>query len=149
MAEHGRKLLPVTIRVNCPDPAVVPAGAIDIAAGAGRIVAGAVTEKLMELERANPFDTVMGKDPWATASENGMMAVRYGGGFGIAIVDGGRTNDVGRGEPFQFTTDPPFTKFVPFTISVNPAGLQSGAVRDGGADADNIAANEVIVGVGG
>jgi hypothetical protein len=63
MTEHGTKLLPVTIRVNCPDPAVAPAGVSDTAAGARKFMAGAVTEKLMELERAKPFDTVMGKDP--------------------------------------------------------------------------------------
>jgi hypothetical protein len=89
MTEHGTKLLPVTVRGNCGEPAVVPAGASNEEVGAGKFVLGAVTEKGMELERAKPFDTVMGKDPWVTASENGMMAVRYGGGFGIAAVAAG------------------------------------------------------------
>jgi len=89
MMEHGKKLLPVTVRGNCGEPAVVPAGASNVAVGAGEFVLGAVTEKGMELERAKPFDTVMGKEPWVTASENGMMAVRYGGGFGIAVVGAG------------------------------------------------------------
>lgn len=89
ITEHGKKLLPVTVRGNCGEPAVAPAGASDVAVGAGKFVLGAVTDNGMELESAKPFDTVMGKDPWATASENGMMAVRYGGGFGIAAVAAG------------------------------------------------------------
>jgi hypothetical protein len=89
MTEHGKKLLPVTVRGNCGEPAVAPAGASDKAVGGGKFVLGAITEKGMELERAEPFDTVMGKDPWVTASENGMMTVRYAGGFGIAVVGAG------------------------------------------------------------
>lgn len=76
MKEHGKKSLPVTVRGNCGEPAVAPAGASNVAAGAGKFVLGAVTEKSMELERAKPFDTVMGKVPGVTASENGMMALR-------------------------------------------------------------------------
>lgn len=45
--------------------------------------------------------------------------------------------------------DPPFTKFVPFTISVKPAVLQSGAVVDGVVDPDKRADTDVIVGGGG
>jgi hypothetical protein len=139
MAEQGKKLLPVTTRLKAPDPTAALAGMSDVADGARKFVVGAVTEKLTELERADPFDTVMGKDPWVTASVYGMMALTC-----VAL-----TNVVGRGEPFQFTTVPPFTKFVPFTISVKPAGLQSGAVGDCVVDPDNSAANEEIVGVGG
>lgn len=90
MTEHGKKLVPVTVSGNCAAPAVVPAGASIVAVGAGKVVpVGVATEKDTELERAKPFDTVMGKDPEATASENGMMAVRYGSGFGIAVVAAG------------------------------------------------------------
>jgi len=77
MTEHGRKLVPVTVSGNCAAPAVVPVGASIVAVGAGKVVpGGVVTEKAIELETAKPFDTVMEKDPWVTASENGMMAVR-------------------------------------------------------------------------
>jgi len=77
MTEHGKKLVPVTVSGNCAAPAVVPVGASIVALGAGKVVPGGVaTEKDIELETAKPFDTVMGKDPWVTASENGMMAVR-------------------------------------------------------------------------
>lgn len=130
MTEQGRKLLPVTMRLNAPDPTAALAGASNVAAGAGKFVVGAVTENGIELETAKPFDTVTGKDPWVTVNENGMTAVRYGGGVGFVDVGAGWTNIVGRGEPFQFTTEPPFTKFVPFTISVKLAGLHSGAVGD-------------------
>ena len=58
-------------------------------AGSGKFVVGAISEKLIGLETAEPFDTVMGILPAAIASENGMMAVRYGGGFGIAAVAAG------------------------------------------------------------
>lgn len=91
------------------------------------------------MERANPFDTVMEKDPWVRASVYEMMALTC-----VAL-----TNVVGRAEPFQFTTEPPFTKFVPFTTSVKLAGLQSVTVGIKVVDPANIAANEVIVGVGG
>ena len=142
MAEHGKKLLPVTLRVNCPDPTAVPVGESNVTAGAGKFVAGAVTEKGSELERAKPFDTVMGKDPWVSASEKGMMAVRYGAGVGFPA---GWTNVVGRGEPFQLTTEPPFTKFVPFTVRVKLAGLHSGVEGNCVVDANK----EVIAGVRG
>ena len=67
-AEHGEKLLPVTARVNCPDPAVALDGAIIVVAGSGRFAAGEVTEKFMELEIAEPFATVMGMDAGFNAS---------------------------------------------------------------------------------
>lgn len=90
MTEHGKKLVPVTVSGNCAAPAVVPAGASIVAVGAGKLVpVGVVTEKDIGLETAKPFETVMGKDPWVTASENGMMAVRYGGGVGFPVVAAG------------------------------------------------------------
>jgi hypothetical protein len=90
MTEHGKKLVPVTVSGNCAAPAVVPAGESIVAVGAGKFVpVGVATEKGNELETAKPFETVMGKDPWVTASENGMMAVRYGGGVGFPVVAAG------------------------------------------------------------
>jgi hypothetical protein len=77
--EHGTKLVPVTFKMNCPDPTVALegfSGAVAWRAGIGKLVVGATSEKLIGLETAEPFDTVMGILPAAVASENGMMAVR-------------------------------------------------------------------------
>ena len=52
------------------------------------------------------------------------------------------TKVVWRGEPFQFTTNPLGTKFVPFIVKVMPAGLQAGVVFDDVVDPDS----DVMVG---
>ena len=82
-------MLPITTRLNAPDPTDALAGMRDVVDGARKFVLGAVTEKLTELERADPFDTVMGKLPCVTVSEIGMRAVRYGGGVGFVGVGAG------------------------------------------------------------
>jgi len=68
MAEQVKKLVPVTTRLNAPDPTAALVGERDLVKGAGSFVPGAVTEKFLELERANPFDTVTVKVPAVTAS---------------------------------------------------------------------------------
>jgi hypothetical protein len=52
------------------------------------------------------------------------------------------TKVVWRGEPFQFTTSPFGTKFVPFTVRMMPAGLQAGVVFEEVVDAES----DVMVG---
>jgi hypothetical protein len=76
---------------------------------------GPVVEKVKGLEFAaeGKFDTEIA----AGASE----AVSGGGIAAVSCVT--LTNVVGRGDPFQLTTEP-LTKFVPFTVRVKPAGLQ-------------------------
>ena len=76
MTEHGRKLPPVTIRFSAPDPTAALAGVSIDAPGMGKFVAGAITGKVIELESAKPFDTVIGKEPGVSAFEDGTMAVR-------------------------------------------------------------------------
>lgn len=117
--EHGTKPLPVTFKVNAAAPAVALAGESDEAIGAGSNDPGAVTEKLTELEMTEPLDTVMAGVPCRTVSEIEIKAV--------SCVE--LTKVVGRGEPFQLTIEP-FTKFVPFTVSVKPVWLHDGVVLD-------------------
>ena len=79
----------------------------------------AETVKEAGAELTPELDTVIDADPAEAISENGMAAVSC-----VAL-----TNAVPRAEPFQSTTEP-FTKFVPFTVRVNPEGLHEGVVFD-------------------
>jgi hypothetical protein len=110
----------------------------------------AETVKGAEFERAPELDTVIEAVPAEAISAAEMRAVRYGGGFGFACVDGGWTNVVARGEPFQSTTEP-FTKFVPFTVRVNPVGLHAGVVFDEVVEDETevIVGGEIVNGIGG
>jgi hypothetical protein len=76
---------------------------------------GAVMEKFKELEFTadGRFDTEIAAGTSEAVSVGRIAAVSC-----IAL-----TNVVGRGDPFQLTTEP-LTKFVPFTVRVKPAGLQ-------------------------
>jgi hypothetical protein len=96
---------------------------------AGSVEAEIVKEAGAELTAE--LDTVIDADPAEAISENGMAAV--------SCVE--LTNVVPRAEPFQLTTEP-FTKFVPFTVRVNPDGLHDGVVFDEVVEEDK----DVIVG---
>jgi len=130
--EHGKKLLPVTLRGNATVPAVAPVGEMAVITAAAsvdaEIVKGAGAELTPELE------TVIETVPAEAISEAGMMAV--------SCVE--LTYVVVRAEPFQLMTDvfTPFTKFVPVTVRVNPVGLQDGVVFDEVVEVDK----EVMVG---
>jgi hypothetical protein len=67
ITEHGWKFVPVTVRVNLPDPAMALKGAIADAVGAGK-EEGAVTEKFTELETAEPLEAVIAAVPDAGKS---------------------------------------------------------------------------------
>lgn len=107
-------MLPVTFRVTAAVPAVARAGESEVIAGTAREL-GDVMEKLTEFEftAEGKFDTEITAGPSEVVSVGGIAAV--------SCI--GLTNVVGRGEPFQLTTEP-LTKFVPFTVRVKPAGLQ-------------------------
>jgi len=74
ITEHGWNCVPVTFRVNWPDPAIALEGAIAVAAGAGS-VDGVVTEKFKEFDTAEPFETVIAAVPALTVSANGTSAL--------------------------------------------------------------------------
>jgi hypothetical protein len=121
--------LPVTLSGNAAVPAVAPAGEMEAITAAGSVEAEIVKEAGAELTAE--LDTVIDADPAEAISENGMAAV--------SCVE--LTNVVPRAEPFQLTTEP-FTKFVPFTVRVNPDGLHDGVVFDEVVEEDK----DVIVG---
>ena len=127
--EHGRKPLPVTIRVKAAVPAVALVGdreAIVAAPGAEEEI---VNDAGAELTPA--LETVTEAVPAEAMSEAEIAAV--------SCV--GLTNVVARAEPFQSTTDA-LTKFVPFTVRLNPVAAQDGVVFDIVVEEDK----EVIVG---
>jgi hypothetical protein len=135
--EHGTKLppfvlVPSTVSMNAALP-VLPlfAGTSVAITGTGSGVVGAVMVKGDDKDVVVELDTVTFTAPGKAVSVAVIAAVSC-----VAL-----TNVVGRGEPFQFTTRP-FTKFVPFTISVMPAGLHAGV--DGSNIVDS--KTDVIVG---
>jgi hypothetical protein len=89
MTEHGTKFaplavfVPVTVKVNCPDPAIAPVGAMEATLGTAR-EGGTVTENESELETAEPLEAVIVAvpDTGVRVSVSGMTTVRYGGGAG-------------------------------------------------------------------
>lgn len=117
---QGKKLLPVTLRGNAAVPAVAPTGEMEVITAAGSDEAEIVKDASVEL--TPELDTVIEAVPADAISEAGMMAVNC-----VEL-----TNVVLRADPFQLMTDAftPFTKFVPITVRVNPAGLHDGVVFD-------------------
>jgi hypothetical protein len=127
--EHGRKPLPVTISEKAAVPAVAPTGDKEAIVAAAGEVDEIVKDAGAELTPA--FDTVIEAVPEEAMSEAGIAAV--------SCVE--LRNVVARAEPFQFNTDA-LTKFVPFTVRVNPVAAQDGVVFDMVVEEDK----EVIVG---
>ena len=145
--EQGRILLPVSVTVcaGLPTAAEVTdsVGAPGAASGAGVVI---VKGRLLEVPGealAAGLETETVAVPENAVSVAGICAVTC-----VAL-----TYVVGRGEPFQFTMEPPtatpftvelFTKFVPFTVSVIPVALQKGVEACEEVDADS----DVTVGAG-
>ena len=125
------------MRTKAPPPAAALEGASEAIDGAGKDV-GAVMVKGRELELATELETKTVAVPRAAVSANVIAAVSC-----VPL-----TNVVGRGEPFQFTTES-LVKIVPvaaFTVSVRPVGLQYGVESNCVVDAesDAMARGEIV-----
>jgi hypothetical protein len=138
--EHGTRLPPPpplasTPSMKAPDPAGALEGMSDVMTGAGRGVVEGATVKGEDVEDKDgivALETVTVAGPGKAVSVAEITAVSC-----VAL-----TKVVWRGEPFQFTTSPFGTKFVPFTVRVMPAGLQAGVVLEEVVDAES----DVMVG---
>ena len=103
------KLLPVTVSVNAPEPALAVFGEIDVSTGTG--FGAAVTVNVTEFDVPPPgagFVTVTAGVP-ADATSPARIAA-------VTCVE--LTNVVVLAAPPKFTTEV-FRKFVPFTVNVN------------------------------
>jgi hypothetical protein len=129
--EQGNKLVPITERTKAPPPAAAFDGISELIDGAGSDD-GAVIVKFRELVLVPGPDTKTVADPGEAMSAYVIAALS-------CVV---LTKVVGRGAPFQFTTNP-FTKFVPVTSKVKPVGLQYGVEAIWVVDAES----EVMVGL--
>lgn len=139
--EHGTRLPPLpplasTPSMNAPDPAGALEGMSDVMAGAGR---GVVEGAMVKGEDAEDKDGIVELET-VTAIAGAGKAVSVAEIAAVSCV--ALTKVVWRGEPFQFTTSPFGTKFVPFTVRMMPAGLQAGVVFEEVVDAES----DVMVG---
>jgi hypothetical protein len=122
--------------MNAPDPAGALEGMSDVMAGAGR---GVVEGAMVKGEDAEDKDGIVELET-VTAIAGAGKAVSVAEIAAVSCV--ALTKVVWRGEPFQFTTSPFGTKFVPFTVRMMPAGLQAGVVFEEVVDAES----DVMVG---
>jgi hypothetical protein len=106
--------VPSTLSANVGEPTRAEVGSIEVIAGARRPVAGVVMVKVREFEGPVAVETETDAVPGYAISVGRIEAV-------TCVV---LANVVTRGKPFQFTVVAPFTKFVPFTVSVIPFGWQ-------------------------
>lgn len=106
--EHGAHPVPLVSSKNAVFPATALVGVVDTIVGTGK-EPGAVSTRGEELEVTVELETVTFAVPGNAVSAAEIVAVSC-----VAL-----TNDVGRGDPFQLTTNP-FTKFVPVTVKMKP-----------------------------
>ena len=138
--EHGTRLPPLaplasTPSMNAGDPTGVLEGMSAVMTGKGSgVVDGAMVngEDKEDKDGIVELETVTVAGPGKAVSVSEIAAVSC-----VAL-----TKVVCRGEPFQSTTSPLGTKFVPFTVRVMPAGAQAGVIFDDVVDAESV----VIVG---
>ena len=125
--EHGSRFVPVTVNVTATVPAVALVGEMVLIAGAGGDAAEIAKGKAFE--RAPRLDTSMFTVPAEAMSETGMVAVscvELTNVVARAVVIAGVDPAAGMIQ----STNEPFTKFVPATVSVTPEGLHDGVVFD-------------------
>ncbi len=119
--------MPVTITGNATVPAVALAGETDMFVGAGSDEAEIVKGKVFE--RAPELDTSIFTAPAEAIFGAGMVAVSC-----VELTNVVASADVIAGADcvagMTQSTIEPFTKFVPFTVRVTPAGLHDGVVFD-------------------
>jgi hypothetical protein len=106
--------MPVTLNVNEAEPTATAVCDSEMMVGERRLVAGAVMVK------GKVFDVPGGVETETPATPGNAASVAK-----IAAVSCVEPTVVARAELFQLTIEP-FTKFVPFTVSVRPLGLQYG-----------------------
>ena len=111
------KPVPVRVRVNAAPPAVALVGESDVRPGDEPVTAN-VTEALVPPPGAG-FVTVTGKLPTVKRSAANIEAVSF-----VAL-----TKVVLLAVPLKFTTEP-FTKLLPFTVSVKAAPLNVALVGE-------------------
>lgn len=126
--EHGTKLPPLALLASTPsmnagDPAATLGGKSDVITGLG---SGVVDGAMVKGEDREDKDGIVELETVTVAGPGNAVSVAEIAAVSCVAL----TKVVWRGEPFQFTTSPFGTKFVPFTVSVIPAGLQAGVVFD-------------------
>ena len=105
--EPEMKFVPFTVSVKAAPPAMALLGERVVAVGTGLLIVKVIAEEVPP--PGGPLNAVTAAVPAVAMSEASMAAVTF-----VAL-----TNVVVRAEPFHFTCVPA-TKFVPFTVSVNP-----------------------------
>jgi hypothetical protein len=123
--EVETKFVPVTVKVNCPPPAVAQVGLIEVVVGTGLLIVNVCGFDVPP--PGGGFVTVIEAVP--------AFATRAAVTVAVSCVED--TNVVVSAVPFQFTIEVE-TKFVPFTVKVNcgaPARHELGLI-------------EVVVGTG-
>jgi hypothetical protein len=113
--EHGRKFVPVTVKVSAGVPAAAEVCDSELIDGEASAVAGVERVKGREPDVPIEFVTVTAAVPGNAVRAAGMEAVSC-----VAL-----TKVVVCAVPFQFTSAS-LVKFVPATVNLKPRGLQYG-----------------------
>lgn len=125
---HGRIFEPCTVMVTEGPPAAPNVGDMEATVGVPRLVLGVDSVNGNEFDVPTEFETVIVALPGKAASAGDTGTVSC-----VALTN---VVGLGGGVPFQLTTES-LVKFDPFTVSVNPFGLQYGEEAAEVVDADS------------